>query len=147
MAQTSAPKILVVDDEKSVRDITQAFLTLNGYAVTTAENGKEAFDELLNNHYDVVITDMQMPLMGGMELLEKISQMTSKIITILLSNSLKYRVMIRTWHCQHNCNSHILYSLIVYINFIFANFYKKIIISGLAPKRMSIFSLYSILSP
>jgi CheY-like chemotaxis protein len=87
MAQTSAPKILVVDDEKSVREITQAFLTLNGYAVTTAENGKEAFDELLKNHYDVVITDMQMPLMGGMELLEKISQMTSNIITILLTGT------------------------------------------------------------
>jgi len=87
MDKTYAPKILVVDDEKSVRDITQAFLTLNGYEVTTAENGKEAFDELLNNHYDVVITDMQMPLMGGMELLEKISQMTSNIITILLTGN------------------------------------------------------------
>lgn len=87
MANTVAPKILVVDDEKTVRDITEAFLTLNGYEVTTAKNGKEAFDELLNNHYDVVITDMQMPLMGGMELLEKISQMTSNIITILLTGS------------------------------------------------------------
>lgn len=87
MANTYAPKILVVDDEKAVREITQAFLTLNGYEVNTAENGKEAFDELLNNHYDVVITDMQMPLMGGMELLEKISQMTSNIITILLTGS------------------------------------------------------------
>ena len=87
MATTYAPKILVVDDEKSVRDITQAFLTLNGYEVSTAENGKEAFDKLLNNHYDVVITDMQMPLMGGMELLEKISQMTSNIITILLTGT------------------------------------------------------------
>lgn len=87
MAKTSVPKILVVDDEKAVRDITQAFLTLNGYEVTTAENGKEAFDELLNNHYDVVITDMQMPLMGGMELLEKISQMTSTTITILVTGN------------------------------------------------------------
>jgi CheY-like chemotaxis protein len=87
MAKTSVPKILVVDDEKTVRDITQAFLTLNGYEVNTAENGKEAFDELLNNHYDVVITDMQMPLMGGMELLEKISQMTSNTITILLTGN------------------------------------------------------------
>ena len=87
MAKTCSPKILVVDDEKSVRDITRAFLTLNGYEVTTAENGKEALDELLNNHYDVVITDMQMPLMGGMELLEKISQMTSNIITILLTGN------------------------------------------------------------
>ena len=87
MAKTYAPRILVVDDEKAVREITQAFLTLNGYEVSTAENGKEAFDKLLNNHYDVVITDMQMPLMGGMELLEKISQMTSNIITILLTGT------------------------------------------------------------
>jgi CheY-like chemotaxis protein len=87
MAKTYAPRILVVDDEKAVREITQAFLTLNGYEVSTAENGKEAFDKLLNNHYDVVITDMQMPLMGGMELLEKISQMTSNIITILLTGN------------------------------------------------------------
>ena len=87
MANTCAPRILVVDDEKSVREITQAFLTLNGYEVNTAENGKEAFHELLNNHYDMVITDMQMPLMGGMELLEKISQMTSNIITILLTGT------------------------------------------------------------
>lgn len=87
MAKTSVPKILVVDDEKSVRDITQAFLTLNGYEVSTAQNGKEAFDELTNNHYDVVITDIQMPLMGGMELLEKISQMTSETITILMTGN------------------------------------------------------------
>jgi CheY-like chemotaxis protein len=87
MAKTYAPKILVVDDEKAVREITQAFLTLNGYEVNTAENGKEAFDELLHNHYDVVITDMQMPLMGGMELLDKISQMTANIVTILLTGN------------------------------------------------------------
>lgn len=87
MAKTSVPKILVVDDEKTVRDITQAFLTLNGYEVNTAENGKEAFDELINNHYDVVITDMHMPQMGGMELLEKISQMPSNTITILLTGT------------------------------------------------------------
>ena len=87
MAETYVPKILVVDDEKVIRDITQTFLTINGYEVNTAENGKEAFEKLLSSHYDVVITDLQMPLMGGMELLEKISQMTSNIITILLTGT------------------------------------------------------------
>jgi len=59
MAQKHIPKILVVDDEKVIRDITQAFLMLNGYEVDTAENGKEALDKLLNNNFDVVITDLK----------------------------------------------------------------------------------------
>ena len=87
MAETYTPRILVVDDEKVVREITQAFLTLNGYDVNTAENGKEAFEKLLNSHYDVVITDMQMPLMGGIELLERIAQIKSDTVTILLTGS------------------------------------------------------------
>ena len=85
MAKATAPKILVVDDEKEIRDITEAFLMLNGYEVTTAENGKVALETFLSNHYDVVITDLQMPQMGGMELLEKISQSKSDAITILLT--------------------------------------------------------------
>lgn len=85
MAKKQAPQILVVDDEKHIRDITRAFLTLNGYEVSTAENGREALDKLLNNRYDVVITDLKMPLMGGMELLEKISHMKSSAVTILLT--------------------------------------------------------------
>ena len=87
MAETYVPKILVVDDEKVIRDITQAFLTLNGYDVSTAENGKEAFEKMLSTHYDVVITDLQMPLMGGMELLERISQIKADTVTILLTGS------------------------------------------------------------
>ena len=87
MAETYTPRILVVDDEKVVREITQVFLTINGYDVNTAENGKEAFEKLLSSHYDVVITDMQMPLMGGMELLERISQIKADTVTILLTGS------------------------------------------------------------
>jgi len=85
MAKKRTAKILVVDDEKEIREITQVFLVLNGYEVNTAENGKEALDELLTNHYDVVITDLQMPRMGGMELLEKISQIRSNTVTIVLT--------------------------------------------------------------
>ena len=85
MAQKHIPKILVVDDEKVIRDITQAFLMLNGYEVDTAENGKEALDKLLDNCFDVVITDLKMPLMGGMELLEKISKIKLNAVTIVLT--------------------------------------------------------------
>jgi DNA-binding NtrC family response regulator len=85
MGEHRTPRILVVDDEKMVRDITQAFLALNGYEVRTASDGREAFDMLLNNHYDVVITDLHMPLMGGRELLEKISQLKADTVTIVLT--------------------------------------------------------------
>jgi len=85
MAEHRTPTILVVDDEKMVRDITQAFLALNGYEVRTAADGREAFDMLRNNHYDVVITDLHMPLMGGGELLEKISQLKADTVTIVLT--------------------------------------------------------------
>ena len=85
MARKHAPQILVVDDEKDIRDITEAFLMLNGYTVTTAQNGKEALDKLLTEHYDMVITDLHMPKMNGMELLEKISQIKSTPVTIVVT--------------------------------------------------------------
>ena len=85
MAKIHTPRILVVDDEKDIREITQAFLVLNGYEVSTAANGKEALDKLLSDHFDMVITDLQMPLMGGIELLQKISQIKSDLVTIVLT--------------------------------------------------------------
>lgn len=85
MAHTHVPKILVVDDEKVIRDLTQAFLMVNGYEVDTAENGEEALDKLLNNSFDVVITDLKMSLMGGMELLEKLSNINLNAVTIVLT--------------------------------------------------------------
>ena len=102
MAETYVPKILVVDDEKAVREITQAFLTLNGYDVNTAENGKDAFEKVLSSHYDVVITDMQMPLMGGMELLERISQINADTVTILLTGS-----TVSKSECSHKPFAHL----------------------------------------
>ena len=103
MAKHRAPKILVVDDEKVVRDITQVFLTLNGYEVNTAANGREAFDKLLNNHYDVIITDLQMPLMGGMELLEKISQLKTNLVTIVLTGRAGVHTECRPKPFAHLC--------------------------------------------
>ena len=85
MAKKHAPQILVVDDEKDIRDITEAFLMLNGYEVDTAKNGKEALDKILANHYDVVITDLQMPKMNGLELLEKISHLKLNPVTIVVT--------------------------------------------------------------
>ena len=60
------PRVLVVDDEKFIRDILADFLSLEGYAVRTAQDGSAAITELHNAPYDLVITDLKMPKLGGL---------------------------------------------------------------------------------
>jgi len=64
--------ILIVDDEPLVRRSLSELLTLSGYAVTTAGNGKEAIDVLKNYHADIIITDIKMPQMDGVQLLKEL---------------------------------------------------------------------------
>ena len=62
----------IVDDEKFIRDILADFLGMEGYVVRTAEDGAAALSELDHARYDMVISDLKMPQMGGIELLEAI---------------------------------------------------------------------------
>lgn len=66
--------ILVVDDEKSVRRVFQKLLEQAGYACTTASDGKEAIKFLAKNNVDVVITDINMPHMDGVQLLRIVKE-------------------------------------------------------------------------
>src|SRR5689334_9076845 len=60
-------RILVVDDEESVRAVAQRLLTLHGYAVDSAEDGLAAIDQLQRASYDLLIIDRIMPKMSGLE--------------------------------------------------------------------------------
>jgi len=64
-------KIMVVDDEESVRVILKQLLEQGGYAVETAKDGKEALGILEKGHFDMLVTDINMPEMNGVELLSK----------------------------------------------------------------------------
>ena len=55
-------KILVVDDEEIIRDSIYYVLEKEGYEVEKAENGKVAYDKIVNSHFDLVITDIEMPV-------------------------------------------------------------------------------------
>jgi len=60
--------ILVVDDEKSVRDVIKSALEYYGYKVTVACNGQEGLEYFNNSHrFNLVITDIRMPIMDGIE--------------------------------------------------------------------------------
>ena len=74
MTNEERPRVLIVDDEKFIRDILADFLGMEGYVVRTAEDGQAALSELNVAHYDLVISDLKMPRMGGIELLEQIGK-------------------------------------------------------------------------
>lgn len=62
-------RVLIVDDEPSIRQLLATLLTLEGYAVRTAPDGRDALEQLLADTPDVVISDVRMPHMTGYELL------------------------------------------------------------------------------
>ncbi len=70
LSQDDSPRVLIVDDEKVIREILSDFLTMEGYLVRTVEDGESAFRELQRRSYNLVISDMKMPNMGGLELLQ-----------------------------------------------------------------------------
>ncbi len=80
-----SPRILVVDDEKVIREILADFLSMEGFWVRTAEDGSAALVELSRGHYDLVLSDLKMPNMGGLELLEAISKHTPNVVTVIMT--------------------------------------------------------------
>lgn len=69
-----APHILVADDSHTVREIERRLLVKAGYNVTTAQNGLEAWNLLRLNEYDLLISDVDMPQMNGIELVGKVRE-------------------------------------------------------------------------
>jgi DNA-binding NtrC family response regulator len=67
-------KILLVDDEPEILNLFSRVLAKKGYAVATASNGVEALHELEREQYPIVITDLKMPKMDGMELLKRVKR-------------------------------------------------------------------------
>jgi two-component system KDP operon response regulator KdpE len=63
----SAGRILIVDDDPQIRRAMRATLSSRGYEVGDAPSGEEALEQLRSAHYDLVLLDMNMPGMGGLE--------------------------------------------------------------------------------
>jgi DNA-binding NtrC family response regulator len=78
-------KILIADDEQGIRRMVSLLLEEEGYEVKAVENGKEAVDSFLQFRPDVVLLDQQMPVMTGIEALEKIKSFNPNQIVIFIS--------------------------------------------------------------
>jgi len=68
----SPPRILVVDDDSDVRQLSVDVLADSGYEVEGVKDGAAGWDALQNNSYDLIITDNKMPRMTGIEMLERL---------------------------------------------------------------------------
>ncbi len=80
-------RVLVVDDEIHIVHVVAIKLRNNGYEVISADNGAEAYELALKDKPDIIVTDFQMPIMSGMELIEKLRQNedTKSIPVIMLT--------------------------------------------------------------
>jgi DNA-binding response OmpR family regulator len=78
-------KILVVDDEEGARELFFTILTDEGYDVTLANGGQEALTLFQNGQFDLVVTDIKMPGMDGLQLLQEIRKGGSKVDVIMVT--------------------------------------------------------------
>jgi two-component system sensor histidine kinase/response regulator len=77
--------ILVIDDEEAMRDSCSQVLNKDGYMTETAEDGHSGLRKIREVKPDLVLIDLKMPGMGGMELLEKIGQIDPDIVSIVIT--------------------------------------------------------------
>ena len=87
--QTSAgtAKILIIDDEPNILSVLHSLLT-DHYECKTATSAAEALEYLREEHYDLVLSDIMMPGMSGLELLEEISRFSRDTVVVLISGNL-----------------------------------------------------------
>ena len=78
-------KILIVDDEKIVRESLLHWFEEDGYDVEAAEDGETALKRFDKNKYDLLLVDMKMPGIGGLELLKKVKEIDKETIVILIT--------------------------------------------------------------
>ncbi len=81
----SAGKVLVVDDELEVRQVLEEFLAAKGYEVYAAESGPEALNTLDTFKPDVVLLDVSMPEMDGVETLKRIVALRPRLPVIMVT--------------------------------------------------------------
>ena len=79
------PKVLIVDDEERFRTTLHKLLAVRQIEAAHVGSAKEAFSEISNNQYDVILLDVKMPEMNGIEALGKIKRENPQIEVIILT--------------------------------------------------------------
>ena len=85
LKSSESARVLVVDDEQVIREILSEFLTMEGYVVRSVEDGERALNELNLRPYDMVISDLKMPKLSGLQLLERITEANINVLTVIMT--------------------------------------------------------------
>ncbi len=78
-------KILIVDDERSMRDVLSIMLKRAGYDVTVANDGEEAIAQIEKELFDLVITDLKMPKVGGLDVLKAVKECSPDSVVLIIT--------------------------------------------------------------
>lgn len=85
MSKSGKARILVIDDDEGIRKVLSSALEDEGYAVDTAESGKEAIEKAEANFYNLALIDVRLTDMQGTKLLTEIKETTPKMVKIILT--------------------------------------------------------------
>ncbi len=85
-------RVLVVDDEEPLRGVLRMMLELDGHQVTEADDGAEALNSFTFSEFDLVITDLEMPVMKGNELAVSIKLLAPSLPILMVTGSQRARV-------------------------------------------------------
>src|SRR5437870_2527633 len=103
LPQFSDVRVLVVDDEASARNVLALVLAQIGHRCEKAANGEEALRILEEKQTDVVISDLQMPGISGMELLAKVRQLYPHLVFLVVTGTDDIQVAYGPWRrCRMN---------------------------------------------
>ncbi len=82
---TDTKRLLVVDDEEMIRDLLEETFRNKGYEVETAVNGREALKKIKEERYDLLVTDLRLPDISGMEILSRVKGKNPELGTIIIT--------------------------------------------------------------
>jgi DNA-binding NtrC family response regulator len=87
-AAAKAIRVLVVEDDVMLARVYSRALTAAGFSVDLAADGAEGFERLLASSYDVVLSDLRMPRMDGLDLLRQVQRMRPNVAVVLMTAAL-----------------------------------------------------------
>lgn len=79
-------RILVVDDEAIIRHLLMDVLKDDGHQVVAAENGKEAIDQVKESTFDLVFSDVHMPVLNGLETVKTIRKLDRRVFIVMMDS-------------------------------------------------------------
>ena len=86
-------RILLADDDRALNRSVDILLTLDGYQTMSVYNGEEALQKILQQKFDLIITDLIMPKLDGIELISRIRKFNSDIPIVVISGKLNEKLI------------------------------------------------------